>query len=68
MIAADTVLSLLVLVCLALLLGAYALWRRGGPRKQIWLMLALAAVVAGNIAIWVVPGTGGKALVRGEPR
>ena len=66
--AADTVLSVLVLACLALLLGAYALGRRGGPRRQIMLMLVLAAVVAANIAIWVMPGSGGKALVEAGPR
>lgn len=66
--AADTVLSVLVLACLALLLGAYALGRRGGQRRQIVLMLVLAAVVAANIAIWVMPGSGGKALVEAGPR
>ena len=66
--AADTVLSILVLACLALLLGAYALRRRGGPRRQVVLMLVLAAVVAGNIAIWVLPGGSGKALVSEAPR
>ena len=67
MISADTVLSLLVLVCLAMLLGAYALWRRQRGGRQAALMLVLAAVVAVNIAIWVVPGSGGKALVAARP-
>ena len=66
--AADTVLSILVLACLALLLGAYALGRRGGQRRQIVLMLVLAAVMAANIAIWVLPGGSGKALVSEVPR
>ncbi|MGB7656220.1 MAG: hypothetical protein WBL74_12130 [Novosphingobium sp.] len=66
--AAGTVLSILVLACLALLLGAYSLWRRGGQRRQIVLMLVLAAVVAANIAIWVIPGRSGKALVEEGPR
>ena len=66
--AAGTVLSVLVLACLALLLGAYALWRRGGPRRQVVLMLVLAAVMAANIAIWVMPGGSGKALVEAGPR
>ena len=66
--AADTVLSILVLACLALLLGAYALGRRGGQRRQIVLMLVLAAVMAANIAIWVMPGRSGKALVGEVPR
>ncbi|MBS3928667.1 MAG: hypothetical protein KGZ65_10465 [Sphingomonadales bacterium] len=59
----DTVLSVMVLACLALLLGALALWRRGGQRKQVVLMLVLAAIVAANVAIWVVPDQQGKALV-----
>ena len=58
----DTVLSIMVLACLALLLGALALWRRGGQRKQAVLMLALAAVLAANVAIWVVPDQQGKTL------
>ena len=66
--AADTVLSILVLACLALLLGAYALGRRGGQRRQVVLMLVLAAVMAANIAIWVMPGRSGKALVSEVPR
>lgn len=59
----DTVLSIMVLACLALMLGAVALWRRGGQRKQVLLMLVLAAVVAANVAIWVVPDQQGKTLV-----
>lgn len=59
----DTVLSIMVLACLALVLGALALWRRGGQRKQVVLMLLLAAIVAANVAIWVVPDQQGKALV-----
>ena len=66
--AADTVLSILVVACLALLLGAYALGRRGGQRRQVVLMLVLAAVMAANIAIWVMPGRSGKALVSEVPR
>lgn len=66
--AADTVLSVLVLACLALLLGAYALGRRGCQRRQIVLMLVLAAVVAVNIAVWIMPGRSGKALIEVAPR
>lgn len=66
--AAGTVLSILVLACLALLLGAYALRRRGGQRRQVVLMLVLAAVIAANVAIWVMPGSSGKALVEAGPR
>jgi hypothetical protein len=56
-------LSLLVLTVLTLVLGAVWLWRRGGSRKQVALMLVLAAVLAVNIAIWTLPGKGGTALV-----
>lgn len=43
--------------------GAFLLWRKGGPRKQIVLMVILAAVMAANVAIWSIPGPGefGKA-------
>jgi hypothetical protein len=64
--SADTVLSIMVLACLALVLGALALWRRGGQRKQVLLMLVLAAIVAANVAIWVVPDQQGKTLVGEE--
>ncbi|MBA4161721.1 MAG: hypothetical protein C0515_06525 [Novosphingobium sp.] len=63
---ADTVLSIMVLACLALVLGALALWRRGGQRRQVVLMLALAVIVAANVAIWVVPNQQGKTLVSEE--
>lgn len=63
----DTVLSIMVLACLGLALGALALWRRGGQRKQAVLMLVLAAVLAGNVAIWVLPGDSGKALIGAAP-
>jgi hypothetical protein len=59
--ALDTVLSILALAVIALVLGAYALWRRGGRTRQVWLMLVLAAVAAVNLAIWLVPDGAGKA-------
>jgi len=64
----DTVLSILVLAAIALVIGAVALWRRGGQAKQVWLMLLLAAIVAGNVLIWTVPDSTGKAPVsRDQP-
>ncbi len=51
----DTVLSILVLAAIALVWGAFALWRRGGARKQVVLMLIAAGVLAANVAIWVIP-------------
>jgi uncharacterized membrane protein len=61
----PTVLSLLVLTAIALVVGAAMLWRRHGSRLQIVLMLVLAAIICGNIAIWVVPiGQGSPPLAR----
>ena len=57
----GTSLSVLVLACIAMVLGALALWRRRGGGRQVWLMLALAAVLAINVAIWVVPSADGTA-------
>jgi hypothetical protein len=62
----DTALSIVVLGVVALVLGAIALWRRG-VRRQALLMLLLAAIAAGNVAIWVVPNEDGKALVDAAP-
>ena len=56
----DLVLSVLALAVIALVVGAIVLWRRGGRAKQVWLMLLLAAVVAGNLAIWLVPDGSGR--------
>jgi hypothetical protein len=62
----DTALSIMVLGAIALVLGAIALWRRG-VRRQAALMLLLAAILGGNIAIWVVPNDQGAALVDAKP-
>lgn len=57
----DAALSLAMLMVFALPAGAFVLWRRGGSRKQVALMLVLAAILAANVAIWVVPTRGGNA-------
>ena len=57
----GTVLSILVLAAIALVLGAFVLWRKGGSPKQIGLMLLLAMIVAINVAIWTVPDADGTA-------
>lgn len=62
----DTALSIMALGAIALVLGAIALWRRG-VRRQAALMLLLAAILAGNIAIWVIPNDKGAALVDAKP-
>ena len=59
----DTVLSIVMLAAVALFGGAYWLWRRQGPVKQVWLMLLLAVVMLVNVAIWTVPDKDGAALV-----
>ena len=59
---AALALSLLVLTTIALIGGAIWLWRRGGARKQVALMLVLAAVLAVNVAIWALPNSGGQSL------
>lgn len=56
----ETVLSIVMLAAIALVIGAYVLWRRGGSRKQIVLMLVLAAIMGGNVAIWTWPDAGGQ--------
>ena len=70
--SSGTLLSVLVLACIAMVLGAGALWRRRGAKsgstRQVWLMLALAAVLAINIAIWVVPSADGTAPVQQQPK
>lgn len=60
----DIALSLMILAIIALLLGALALYRRGGNRKQAGLMLVLAGVLTVNVAIWTLPNSNGDTLVR----
>lgn len=57
----DTALSLVTLAAVALLAGAYYLWRKGGAQQQIWLMIILAMVMLVNVVIWTVPDAGGEA-------
>ena len=57
----DTVLSIVMLAALALLAGAFWLWRRQGLVKQVWLMVLLAVVMLVNVAIWTVPDASGTA-------
>lgn len=59
----DIAISLLVLTTIALVLGAVALFRRGGYRRQAVLMLVLAAIMAANVAIWTLPTPEGQSLV-----
>jgi hypothetical protein len=51
----NALLSLMMLAAGALVAGAYYLWRRGASRLQVVLMLVMALVIVGNVAIWTVP-------------
>lgn len=62
----DLVLSLLVLAALALLAGAFVLFRRG-LRKQAGLMVVAALVALLNVGIWTIPDSEGRAPIDGAP-
>jgi len=62
----NIALSLLVLTAMALVLGAIALFRRG-MKRQGWLMLILALVMALNVGIWTLPTQTGDSLATGAP-
>ena len=55
------VFSVVMVAALALLGGAFVLWRRRGVVKQAWLMLVLAVVMIVNVLIWTLPDAGGTA-------
>jgi hypothetical protein len=58
----DIVPSITVLAILALLGGAFYLWRKQGNTKQALLMVVLALVMGINVVIWTSPvpeGAGG---------
>lgn len=61
----STVLSVMVLAVLGLPLVALAMWRKGN-RRQAVLMLVLAVVAGGNLAIWTLPDASGNSPVTGE--
>ncbi|WP_374405074.1 hypothetical protein [Pelagerythrobacter sp.] len=57
----GTVLSIIMLAGIALIVGAVFLWRKGGSRKQVLLMIVMALVCFANVAIWTVPDASGDA-------
>jgi len=65
---ADLTLSLMVLAVVALLAGAWFLHRRSGARRQVVLMLILAAVIAMNIGLMTWPDARGVSPLQGAPR
>lgn len=56
----GTVLSIVMLAVIALLAGAFLLWRRTGEIKQPALMVVLAVIALGNVLIWTIPDEGGR--------
>ncbi|PKP91868.1 MAG: hypothetical protein CVT75_08610 [Alphaproteobacteria bacterium HGW-Alphaproteobacteria-14] len=57
----DIVLSIVMLAALALLAGAYVLWRRTAQIKQPALMVVLAVIAVLNVLIWTLPTSTGEA-------
>ena len=57
----NLVLSIVMLAAVALLVGAFVLWKRTGDAKKPMLMVLLAAIAALNVAIWTVPDSSGDA-------
>jgi hypothetical protein len=57
----DFVLSLVMLTALALVAGAFVLWRRSGAVKQPALMVLLAVIAVINVLIWTIPTSDGRA-------
>ena len=64
----DIVLSIVMLAAIALLIGAFMLWRRSGQVKQPLLMVLLALVALANVAIWTVPDASGEAPLANVPQ
>lgn len=60
----DIVLAIVMLAALALVAGAYFLWRRTGEAKNPALMVVLAVIAVANVLIWTVPSGDGKAPVQ----
>ena len=51
----DLVYSIVMLGAVAMLAGAWYLYRRLGPNRQSMLMVILAVVMLGNVVIWSIP-------------
>lgn len=59
----DIVLSIVMLAALALVAGAFVLWRRTGEAKNPALMVLLAVIAVINVLIWTIPTESGEAPV-----
>lgn len=60
----DIVLSIVMLAALALLAGAFVLWRRTGQVKQPALMVLLAVIAVLNVLVWTIPTETGEAPIQ----
>lgn len=60
----GAVLSIVMLAGIALLAGAWFLWKRTGEAKRPLLMVLLAAIALLNVAIWTVPSADGTAPIQ----
>ncbi len=58
----DAILTLAAFSAFALIWGAFRIKKRDGASQKFWLMLVVAAIILGNIAIWVVPNEKGRSL------
>lgn len=56
----DFILSVLMLAGVALLIGAFYLYRKGLDRRKALLMLVAALVMFANVAIWLIPTQDGS--------
>ncbi len=63
----DLIVSLVILAAIALLVGAFVLYRKG-ITKQALLMGVLAFVMIANAAIWLVPTADGDSLADAAAR
>lgn len=59
----PTILSVLVIAGIALIVGAWMLYRRGAPKLRVALMLIAALILFANVAIWTVPLANGESPV-----
>lgn len=57
----NVVLSIVMLAAIALVVGAFFMWKRTGDTKKAILMVFLAGIAALNVAIWTVPDASGDA-------
>jgi drug/metabolite transporter superfamily protein YnfA len=60
----DIVLSIVMLAAVALVAGAFFLWRRTGEMKNPALMVLLALIAVINVLIWTLPNAGGEAPIK----